>query len=110
MIRRPPRSTLFPYTTLFRSCRAAALSGPSDALELRRLAAEQFLIGGRVEEGLDMLKSVLDATGLGFPKTKRPAVAALVWHPASLGLPGLPFPEPPPPARPAAPLPPLATC
>src|SRR2546425_9304397 len=25
MIRRPPRSTLFPYTTLFRSCRA----GPS---------------------------------------------------------------------------------
>src|SRR2546430_13597637 len=25
MIRRPPRSTLFPYTTLFRSARAAAL-------------------------------------------------------------------------------------
>src|SRR5256885_7383161 len=25
MIRRPPRSTLFPYTTLFRSSRAAAL-------------------------------------------------------------------------------------
>src|SRR2546430_8910436 len=25
MIRRPPRSTLFPYTTLFRSCAAAAL-------------------------------------------------------------------------------------
>src|SRR5258705_3482683 len=24
MIRRPPRSTLFPYTTLFRSCRCAA--------------------------------------------------------------------------------------
>src|SRR5258708_35043828 len=24
MIRRPPRSTLFPYTTLFRSCRRAA--------------------------------------------------------------------------------------
>src|SRR5215813_14971633 len=32
MIRRPPRSTLFPYTTLFRSCAAtcaAAASGPS---------------------------------------------------------------------------------
>src|SRR3712207_8195547 len=25
MIRRPPRSTLFPYTTLFRSCRVEAL-------------------------------------------------------------------------------------
>src|SRR3712207_8053524 len=24
MIRRPPRSTLFPYTTLFRSCRSVA--------------------------------------------------------------------------------------
>src|SRR2546427_3521930 len=24
MIRRPPRSTLFPYTTLFRSCRSSA--------------------------------------------------------------------------------------
>src|SRR5436305_10127848 len=26
MIRRPPRSTLFPYTTLFRSCRQVAKS------------------------------------------------------------------------------------
>src|SRR3712207_8964812 len=25
MIRRPPRSTLFPYTTLFRSCRSGSL-------------------------------------------------------------------------------------
>src|SRR3712207_7046849 len=27
MIRRPPRSTLFPYTTLFRSVRASGLTG-----------------------------------------------------------------------------------
>src|SRR5690242_21419993 len=27
MIRRPPRSTLFPYTTLFRSCGAACVEG-----------------------------------------------------------------------------------
>src|SRR5260370_3086768 len=27
MIRRPPRSTLFPYTTLFRSCCASAAAG-----------------------------------------------------------------------------------
>src|SRR6266581_7803132 len=26
MIRRPPRSTLFPYTTLFRSCRARSVA------------------------------------------------------------------------------------
>src|SRR5256886_15602980 len=34
MIRRPPRSTLFPYTTLFRSRRR--LSGTSDAAPCRR--------------------------------------------------------------------------
>src|SRR2546425_13308972 len=28
MIRRPPRSTLFPYTTLFRSCDIARIDGP----------------------------------------------------------------------------------
>src|SRR5256885_12881660 len=30
MIRRPPRSTLFPYTTLFRSHAAAAVAGGQD--------------------------------------------------------------------------------
>src|SRR2546426_9493719 len=31
MIRRPPRSTLFPYTTLFRSLERAAVIDPRDA-------------------------------------------------------------------------------
>src|SRR2546430_12490233 len=31
MIRRPPRSTLFPYTTLFRSKTKLALGGPAGA-------------------------------------------------------------------------------
>src|SRR5258705_6766443 len=42
MIRRPPRSTLFPYTTLFRSCvslrdhdRWLRLASPKDAVEDR---------------------------------------------------------------------------
>src|SRR5258708_31717744 len=33
MIRRPPRSTLFPYTTLFRSCRAWSTRSSSAAIE-----------------------------------------------------------------------------
>src|SRR2546422_3324422 len=40
MIRRPPRSTLFPYTTLFRSRRDAGISAGGDelrALEGRRV-------------------------------------------------------------------------
>src|SRR2546427_3219671 len=36
MIRRPPRSTLFPYTTLFRSCRSARGEGHGE----RRAARE----------------------------------------------------------------------
>src|SRR3712207_9501376 len=32
MIRRPPRSTLFPYTTLFRSCVAAVISSRAGAI------------------------------------------------------------------------------
>src|SRR3712207_7252968 len=37
MIRRPPRSTLFPYTTLFRSDRRAERLGDSRAVDLLRL-------------------------------------------------------------------------
>src|SRR5256885_13228090 len=33
MIRRPPRSTLFPYTTLFRSARISAYSSSVNSLE-----------------------------------------------------------------------------
>src|SRR5215204_7324255 len=36
MIRRPPRSTLFPYTTLFRSCGRDGLPGPSARLRRAR--------------------------------------------------------------------------
>ena len=49
MIRRPPRSTLFPYTTLFRSVREAARYGlyDLDRLErmiLRRVVSDYFLL------------------------------------------------------------------
>src|SRR3712207_7384968 len=39
MIRRPPRSTLFPYTTLFRSVRLIDQEG-RDRLTMRRLGSE----------------------------------------------------------------------
>src|SRR2546427_4265676 len=38
MIRRPPRSTLFPYTTLFRSSRLAPERSARDRLALYKLA------------------------------------------------------------------------
>src|SRR3712207_8513694 len=51
MIRRPPRSTLFPYTTLFRSQRIGALQlaeGVDEALDDARLAAAR----DEVDDGL----------------------------------------------------------
>src|SRR3712207_9055256 len=54
MIRRPPRSTLFPYTTLFRSVHGAAVSrGNADT---RRLFPFRRCDGK--EEGEDMLTTV----------------------------------------------------
>src|SRR5690349_22474058 len=39
MIRRPPRSTLFPYTTLFRSGRVPTVDEEASLAELQRLLA-----------------------------------------------------------------------
>src|SRR2546422_7362365 len=49
MIRRPPRSTLFPYTTLFRSVLGRAVDGQHD--QRKAVAGEQRAIGG--ERGLE---------------------------------------------------------
>src|SRR3712207_8780586 len=62
MIRRPPRSTLFPYTTLFRS-RVALTPGGDGLAVIRRLVAEgpQFLRPGGhllIELGFDQHERV----------------------------------------------------
>src|SRR5260370_35242736 len=87
MIRRPPRSTLFPYTTLFRSERA--LMQPRDAQELRshqrKLERELLFVGGQWAEpsGTEVLEVVNPATEerlghapAGTPADVDPAVAA----------------------------------
>src|SRR2546427_2975565 len=56
MIRRPPRSTLFPYTTLFRSdVDGAGCAGRSSGCDLR--VAVDRVIGGRSEEHTSELQS-----------------------------------------------------
>src|SRR3712207_8979746 len=67
MIRRPPRSTLFPYTTLFRSARGAghrdragrraAGTGPVTRAHLVLVAAGTDRLGGRRERPLGDRKS-----------------------------------------------------
>src|SRR2546430_5953749 len=54
MIRRPPRSTLFPYTTLFRSLRRRRPRRPED---LRREAVKRILVtDGLNAVGVDALR------------------------------------------------------
>src|SRR5437588_12170517 len=55
MIRRPPRSTLFPYTTLFRSHRRA-----SSRWCRRRQASSRFAVWSRSEEHTSELQSHSD--------------------------------------------------
>src|SRR5260221_893439 len=58
MIRRPPRSTLFPYTTLFRSAREVAVDQVEVGLDL--IAARERVGGGRSEEHTSELQSHSD--------------------------------------------------
>src|SRR3712207_8733724 len=55
MIRRPPRSTLFPYTTLFRSALHAAAAAGDDAdaraVAAGRIAAREAVAGGERGDG-----------------------------------------------------------
>src|SRR2546430_4221109 len=61
MIRRPPRSTLFPYTTLFRSCSQAFLTvctaDPLGYSELSPGRPPDYLLSCRSEEHTSELQS-----------------------------------------------------
>src|SRR5438270_8950257 len=61
MIRRPPRSTLFPYTTLFRSIKVVAVSGGAGVIALRNQGKVTILDRHRLIEravvGVDALES-----------------------------------------------------
>src|SRR3712207_7039856 len=54
MIRRPPRSTLFPYTTLFRSRREHEGPGPGRMIEETEFMVEpiRFTLDGRAVEAV----------------------------------------------------------
>src|ERR1044071_7018054 len=72
MIRRPPRSTLFPYTTLFRSLlsKATVMSFPAALLvlnvyPLRRLGGrEGWLTGSAIRVYLELIPFALLSLGM----------------------------------------------
>src|SRR3989449_317145 len=74
MIRRPPRSTLFPYTTLFRSA-----LGYAGSWLLRRPTALPARAGGKVVTVLQLLT-------LAACITASPLARRLAWATAGVGL------------------------
>jgi serine/threonine protein kinase/tetratricopeptide (TPR) repeat protein len=72
---------------------AARGAGPAEALELNRRAAEQFLRGGYVDEGLSVLRIVLDAVGMKLPRTPLTALLTLLLLRLRIRLRGLGFEE-----------------
>src|SRR3712207_9253287 len=64
MIRRPPRSTLFPYTTLFRSLLKGRIPearllivGANPTPEVKALADERVIVTGRIEDLVPVLEN-----------------------------------------------------
>ena len=52
-------------------------------VELQRRAAEQFLIGGHIDRGLDLIRSVLAGLGMRSARSPRAALLSLLWRRAA---------------------------
>jgi hypothetical protein len=62
-------------------------------IELHRRAAEQFLIGGHIDRGLETLRSVLQTIHVRVPAGRAQTLAGLAWSRARLWLRGYRFVE-----------------
>src|SRR2546427_4317336 len=71
MIRRPPRSTLFPYTTLFRSVRLAARGTHWARAQVATLRLELLKIGDRKSTRLNSSHSQISYAVFCLKKKKR---------------------------------------
>src|SRR5256886_17039039 len=77
MIRRPPRSTLFPYTTLFRS-QSYAARGARDTVGKKRVGAQH---AAPLRSGLNAILVTADARWSAAPAYE-PALRAWLGEPA----------------------------
>src|SRR5437879_9057859 len=98
ILRRPPRSTLFPYTTLFRSSFAASRRG------WRNETTPPVASRRHLPSGPFCCRRISGARISSLPERSR----AFCWHPPALAAPppSPPLPPPPPPSPPPTPTPP----
>jgi hypothetical protein len=71
--------------------RAAAGADHTRRVELQRRAAEQFLIGGHIDRGFDLIRTMLTGMGVRVPRSPRSALLWLLWRRARLRWRGLSF-------------------
>ena len=76
-------------------CYLACVAGapPGEALHLRRCAAEQLLVGGRIDDGIAVLRAVLAAGEIAYPSTPGRAMAGMLLGFGRLVLRGTTFRE-----------------
>src|SRR6185369_14626662 len=72
---------------------AAKDASASEALELRRRAAEQLLFSGHVDEGVSVLRTVLSSVGLKLAESPKKALLSLLFRRARFSIRGTKFKE-----------------
>jgi tetratricopeptide (TPR) repeat protein len=68
-------------------------SSPARGLDFKRRAAEQLLMGGHINEGLELIRTVLAAVGLPLPGGPKRALVSLLINRLRIRLRGLNFEE-----------------
>src|SRR3712207_2277289 len=82
MIRRPPRSTLFPYTTLFRSVELRGESRLKEILGDRAPVKSHHHQGyGRIGDGLREVAWADDGTVEALEDPAKRFALGVLWHP-----------------------------
>jgi serine/threonine protein kinase/tetratricopeptide (TPR) repeat protein len=71
----------------------AQLTSARHSLDFKRRAAQQLLMGGHINEGLELIRSVLAAVGLTYPSGPRRALLSLLFKRLQIRLRGLNFTE-----------------
>src|SRR2546422_9052008 len=82
MIRRPPRSTLFPYTTLFRS-KLGRVGGHAEAKRVEDVSRSSDIpvwCGGMLESGIGRAHNIAMATLAGFTLPGDVSASSRYWE------------------------------